>query len=69
MELKRETREPEIAVVMCLKQVTEPEPSVAFVAALPVAPSRHHFPSAAQVIASLDQFQNLVHSEPLHSQW
>jgi len=67
--LKRETREPEIAVAMCLKQVTEPEPSVAFVAALPVAPSRHHFPSAAPVIASLDQFQNLVHSEPLHSQW
>ena len=62
-------REPEIAVAMSLKQVTEPEPSVAFVAALPVAPSRHHFPSAAPVIASLDQFQNLVHSKPLHSQW
>ena len=69
MELKRETREPEIAVVICLKQVTEPELSIASVAALPVAPSRHYFPSAAPVIASLDQFQNLVRLEPLHSQW
>lgn len=51
MELKHEMREQEIVVAKCLKQVTEPELSVASVAALPVAPSGHYFPSAALVKA------------------